>query len=141
VREPEATLQEICTFIGEEYVPEMLAMTGAPEHRAKLLRETENGTHVSPLSDQHIGLYRHELPRHELAFMQSVASASLREFGYELEPIRFRPRQTLAYIFRHWPSNLARMAIWLGTEFLQQNLPSAFGRKPASHMVIKDAAV
>lgn len=140
VREPEATLQDICQFIGEEYVPEMLAMAGAPEHRAKLLRGSGNSTSISPLSDEHIGTYRYDLPKHELAFMQGTAKTSLREFGYDLEPIHFRPKAGLAYALWQWPADLMRMTVWLGIEFFQQNFPSAFGRKPAAHMVIKDAA-
>jgi hypothetical protein len=140
VREPEATLQDICQFIGEEYLPDMPAMTGAPEHRAKLLREKENDTQLSPLSQNHIGLYRIGLPKPELAFMQSISRISLQEFGYEVEPVHFTSRAALVYKFWHWPTNFIRFATWLGVEFFQQYFPETFGRNPAPHMVIKDAA-
>jgi hypothetical protein len=141
VRDPESTLQDICSFIGEEYTPNMLTMFGAPEHRAKLLREMETETHAAPLSQNHIGQYRADLPKTELTFMQSISKASLREFGYELEPIRFSAIAALAHIFWHWPSNFIRFATWLGIEFFQQYYPETFGRNPAAHMVIKDPAV
>ena len=140
VRQPEATLQDICEFIGEEYIPDMLAMRGAAEHRTKLLREKENSAHISPLSQNHIGLYRLGLPKQELAFMQSISKTSLREFGYEIEPVRFSSRAMLTYVFWCWPSNFIRFATWLGIEFFQQNYPETFGRKPANHMLIKDTA-
>ncbi len=140
VREPEDTLQDICEFIGEEYIPEMLMMSGAPEHRAKLLREAGNDLHVPPLSQNHIGLYRAGLSKPETAFMQSITKTSLREFGYEVSPLHFSPSAALAQITWHWPSNFIRFVTWLGIEFFQQNYPETFGRNPASHMVIKDAA-
>jgi hypothetical protein len=140
VREPESTLQDICEFVDEKYIPEMLTMSGAPEHRAKLLREVENDVLVSPLSQSHIGQYRTDMPKYEIAFMQSISKSSLREFRYEADPIHFSIREALMYTFWHWPSNFIRFVTWLGIEFFQQNYPGTFGRNPASHMVIKDAA-
>jgi hypothetical protein len=140
VREPETTLQDICQFIGEEYIPEMLTMSGAKEHRAKLLHELENETSVSPLSQKHIGFYRLRLPKSDLAFMQSISKTSLSNFRYSIDPIRFSARAAFAYALWLWPSNFIRLATWLGIEFIQQNYPETFGRKPAHHMLIKDTA-
>ena len=138
VRAPEATLQAICQFIGEEYLPEMLELPGAPDHRAKMMRGREGSQSGSPLSDEHISMYRKGLPKHELAFMQSITGASLREFGYELEPIRFLFMERVAYMFWQWPANLIRMIAWLGIEYFQQNYPQTFGRKPAAKMIVKN---
>lgn len=139
VRTPEATLRAICQFIEEEYHPDMLELRGAPDHRAKMMRGREDDGSGSPLSDEHIGLYRKGLSKYELAFMQSMAGARLREFGYELEPVRFSFLERLAYIFWHWPGNLIRMIAWLGIEYFQQNYPQTFGRKPAAKMIVKNA--
>jgi hypothetical protein len=141
VYEPETTLRSICHFIGEEYQPQMLAMAGAPDHRAKLERGAQRPAESSPLSDEHIGIYRHGLSKHELAFMQNMARASLREFGYGLEPIHFSLLEQLAYIGWRWHVNFIRMIAWLGIEYVQHSFPQIFGRKPASKMVIKDATV
>jgi hypothetical protein len=105
------------------------------------LREVKQQTGISPLTDEHIGMYRHEISKQELAFMEGIAKSSLREFGYEVEPIHFAPQSRLIYAFWHWPSNLIRFGTWLGVEFFQQNFPQRFGRKPASNMIIKDATV
>ncbi|MBI5839274.1 MAG: sulfotransferase [Chloroflexi bacterium] len=140
VREPEATLQGISQFIGEEYFSQMLSMPGAPEHRAKLLHGTDADAGDSPLSDAHIGLYLQSLSKQELAFIQDISKSSLRDFGYIVEPIRFTPSEALTYSAIHWPSNLVRMAAWLGIEYIQHNYPEKFGRRPAAHMLIKDAA-
>jgi hypothetical protein len=140
VRIPESALVSICRFLGEEYAPQMLAMSGAPDHRAKLLRRAQDIDSDFPLSDEHIGVYRRQLSKPELAFMQSITAASLREFGYEVPPVHFSFFERLAYLFWHWPSNFLRMLTWLGVEFFQQNYPQTFGRKPATKMVIKDVA-
>jgi hypothetical protein len=139
VRAPESTLKAICQFIGEDYLPEMLGLPGAPEHRAKMMCESAGSQANSPLSDQHIGMYRKGIPRYELAFMQGVTRDSLHEFGYELEPIHFSVLERFAFIFLHWPANFLRMIAWLGIEYFQQNYPQTFGRKPASKMIIKNA--
>ena len=139
VRSPETTLKAICQFIGEEYLPEMLELPGAPEHRAKMMKGVEGSQTGSPLSDQHIGMYRKGLPKHELAFMQSITHASLREFGYGVERVQFSAIERLAYAIWHWPSNFIRMITWLGIEYFQQNYPQTFGRKPAAKMIVKNA--
>lgn len=138
VRAPETTLKTICQFISEEYLPEMLELTGAPDHRAKMMRGSEDNQTGSPLSEKHIAMYRKGLPKHELAFMQSVTGASLREFGYELEPIWFSLVERIAYVFWQWPANFIRMVAWLGIEYFQQNYPQTFGRKPAAKMIVKN---
>ena len=138
VQAPEKTLKAICQFIGEEYVPEMLEFVGAPDHRAKMMSNLKGNPNGSPLSDEHIGMYRKGLPKDELAFMQSMARASLREYGYELEPIRFTFFERIAYLFWQWPANFIRMIAWLGIEYFQQNYPQTFGRKPAAKMVVKN---
>lgn len=140
VREPEATLQDICEFIGEQYTPQMLTMSGATEHRAKLMRASGNDNNASPLTQSHIGLYHLLISKSELAFMQGIAKRSLREFGYRLDPIRFSVGAAFTYRFWRWPSNFIRFAAWLGIEYFQQNFPETFGRKPARHMLIKDTA-
>jgi hypothetical protein len=140
VRAPEATLQAICQFLGEEYLPGMLAMTGAPEHRAKMTGQAGDSQSGSPLSEAHLGMYRKTISKPELAFMQSIIRASLLQYGYDLELVRFSIPDRLAYIFLHWPANFLRMIAWLGIEYIQHNYPHKFGRKPAAKMVIKDVA-
>jgi hypothetical protein len=140
VYKTESTLRDVCKFIGEEFNPEMLTMSGAPEHRAKLSREAENDALAPLLSQSHIGLYRANLPKSETAFMQSISKTSLHEFGYKAEPMYFSTREALLFTSWHWPSNFIRFVSWLGIEFFQQNYPETFGRNPAAHMVIKDVA-
>jgi hypothetical protein len=137
VQSPESTLKAICQFIGEEYAPEMLELVGAPDHRAKMMSKKSDPS-GSPLSDEHIGMYREGLPKDELAFMQSMTRASLREYGYELEPIQFTLLERIAYLVWQWPANFIRMIAWLGIEYFQQNFPQTFGRKPAAKMIVKN---
>ncbi len=141
VRMPVTTLNQICDFIGEKFYQSMLEMPAAPEHRAKMRSEGKQAENGSLLSAQHLGVYRRELSKYDLAFIQSIAASSLREFGYEVEKVRFSFVERLAYLTWFWPANFIRMIVWLAIEYFQQNYPQKFGRKPASKMVIKDAAV
>lgn len=141
IRHPEATLRSVCAFIGEDFQPQMLEMGGAEEHREKMMRSARETKSGSPLSDEHIGIYRRDLSKFDLAFMQSIARSSLREFGYQVEDVRFTPAEWVKYITWSWPANFGRMLLWLAIEYIQQNHPQTFGRKPASKMVIKTDAV
>lgn len=137
VYETEKTIRDVCAFLGEEYYPEILGMPGAPEHRDKLIRRSNGDSEHSPLSPQYIGIYRQQVPVHEIAFMQDIARRSLQQFGYAREPIDFSLFEWARYAFLTWPLNFARMLVWLVIELIQHNLPGRFGRKPGKNMVIK----
>ncbi len=137
VRETEATLQEVCAFIGEDYEPAMLAMGGAPERRARLTRGREVDPTASPLSTEHIGLFRQRVPPAEIAFMQGILKKELAALGYTLEPISLSPAQRLRLRLIDWPLNLARLGGWLAVEFLQQHDPARFGRRPDPRMIVE----
>lgn len=137
VRAPAETLQAVCRFIGEEFLPEMLTMSGAPARRAKLRRRASATTGPTPLSTEFIGAYRGQLPKLEIAFMQRFAASQMLAFNYNLDPIDFSPADWLRYAFRDGPSNLLRMAAWLGVETLQHHFPTLMGRKPDSRLVVE----
>jgi hypothetical protein len=47
--------------------------------------------------------------------------------------------ERIAYLFWQWPANFMRMIAWLAIEYVQQNYPQTFGRKPAAKMIVKNA--
>ena len=61
-RAPAATVQEVTTFLGEEYEPDMLAMRDAPTYRRKLAGGQDPPADVVPISAEHIGAYRDRVP-------------------------------------------------------------------------------
>lgn len=134
VAQPEPTLREICDFLAEPFVPAMLRMDGAPRYREKYGRAT--APDQSPITTAYIGRFRGAVAPRELAFMQAIAGRQMRRYGYDLEPIRFSPRDRLAFAAVDCPLNLARMIAWRGIETLQQHFPATIGRTPPAAKVV-----
>ena len=122
---------------GEPYLPAMLTMAGAPEHRAKFARATpEIGTQQPPLSAAYIGRFRNRIAAPDLAFIQRQAGRMMQRHGYAAEPLRLGRGDRLRFALRDWPLNLARMVGWQAVEMVQQFAPSRFGRKPGAETVV-----
>ena len=130
VREPEATLREVCAFLDEEYLPEMLAMVGAGSFREKVEQGKYGNRAGGLITTEFIGRYRNAIPKGEIAFMQSLAGREMRTWGYAPEPITFTAGERLTYVLGGWPLNWGRMVAWWGTTALQQRFPAQLGRKP-----------
>jgi hypothetical protein len=135
VSDPERTLRDVCAFLGEDYVPAMLTMEGAPGYREKLGGGSDNLTGPSPVSTEYIGRFRQIVPKREVAFIQAYAGRDMVASGYRLEPLNFSPGERLLYYCVDWPANLARMATWLLVEAIQQNFPRVWGR--SYHLVAR----
>jgi hypothetical protein len=139
IRDPEKIIREICIFLGEDYVPGMLAMEGAPSHREKLLQGRGIESGASPLSENFIGLYRRAIPKQEIAYMQNLAGKQMMELGYSLDAIKFSPNEWVVYMLYSLPLNWMRMMTWLSLELIQHNMPALIGRRPSPKMVIRDS--
>jgi hypothetical protein len=136
VFDTEGIIRAVCEYLGEDFFPEMLSMSGAPEHRDKLIQRSHGNPDKPPLSRQYIGIYRYEVPVQEIVFIQNTARSSLLKFGYSRHHIRFSTENWANYLFSTWPLNMGRMFVWMIVEFVQHNLPGTFGRKPGSNMII-----
>lgn len=134
VTQPEATLRSVCEFLDEEYIPAMLNMPGAPEHREKLIARSGGSRTDNPLSSEYIGIYAKHIPQQEIAFIQWVLSKPMADMGYLPSALSFRLRDWMIFWLKTVPLNLVRMLFWLLFESVQQNLPALFGRKPGKNM-------
>jgi hypothetical protein len=136
VLQPEQTLREVCAFLGEDYQPGMLKMTGAPKHRDRLTQGAGQESDQAPLSPAFIGRFRQGVPKHEIAFMQMFAGRQMIAFDYKLEELDFSAGDWLRFVLREYPLNLARMIAWQSRESIQHRFPAYFGRRPRSQMVL-----
>ena len=118
VADPEKMLRKICEFLGEEYVPEMLTMIGAPTHRNKGSNSSYGKREIGKISTDSIARYRQVLAPQEIKYMQDFSKDGMREFGYELDDIRLSAREWINYIFVDWLFNFARMTLWAAKETL-----------------------
>lgn len=139
VREPEATVRHVCTFVGEEYVPEMLGMPGAPARRARLL-EHPDADPVHLLAPRAVGGFRGRVPDDELAFLQLHLGRRMRALGYAPEPLSQDLGWWARFGVRSWPDQAARMAAWRVVEELQQRCPRLVRRRPDRRMAVPRSA-
>lgn len=110
---PEATLKQICAFIGEEYTPEMLSMTGASDHVSSGGNSSFGKIEPGQISQKPIGRYREVLSNVEIAYIQMVGGSYMRQFGYPLDPIRLSGLEMLKFYGQVLPSSLIRMVGWM----------------------------
>ncbi|HEX6289296.1 MAG TPA: sulfotransferase, partial [Herpetosiphonaceae bacterium] len=135
VEQPEATLRQVCAFIGEPYTPAMLTMEGAPAHRNRG-GNSSYGTHTpGQISTTSIGKFRKVLSPRDLAFMQAYVGRQMRAYGYELEPLHLSLSDRLIFASVDWPSNMARILAWHVLEAFRNR----WGRAPAPHTIIPAA--
>lgn len=135
VRHPEACVREVCGFLGETFVPQMLDMTDAPEHRRKLAGG-EPSDSVS-LSTRFVGRYREIVPPRELMFMQLHLGRTMSSYGYTQHPLHPSIRERAAFMVLEWPNQFARMSAWRSLEGLQQRFPAVVRRTPGPRMIVE----
>jgi hypothetical protein len=104
VSRPEATMRQVCGFLGEEFEPAMLRMDGVRRYDAI---RTGSGSQ-SPVSTAFVGRYRNSLSRADVALIQSIAGRRMLSFDYALDPVRLTPVERFRYAAR-WPASIARL--------------------------------
>lgn len=125
VLETRRTLQEICEFLGEAFLEDMLTMDGAPERRQRLRQEAgESAPHL--LAPEFVGRFS-ALPPEDIAFMQRYAGGQMRRFGYDLDPQRLPSYSR--WLFRTVLPQRVRMGMWNARQGLQHAFPRYMGPK------------
>jgi hypothetical protein len=115
-QQPEATLREICAFLGEDFVPEMLHMQGAEAFRDEGGNSSFEQHEPGTISARSIGRYRKYLKPQAIAFIQQVAGQEMLAYAYSLDPIDLPGGAHMRYRLLDVPLNLARLALWTGRE-------------------------
>jgi hypothetical protein len=135
VTEPEVTARQVCDFLGENYIPAMITLEGAPEFIRKIPDDVSKNISGTPVYTDFIGRYRHVIPKTEIAFMQLMLGREMKRHGYTLDAINLSRQEVVQYYINTLPLNLSRMFTWLTMNYLQLNFPSRFGRKPPADKV------
>lgn len=137
VTDPEETMREVCEFVGETFEPDLLTMTGAPKHRARMAKGLDDGAEGEiPVSRDFIGLYRQKIDPQEIAYMQLWAGKEMRAYGYEMDALGFSSWDWVQFTAKTLPLNVGRMAAWRSLEWIQHNFPGQLGRKPGRRMIL-----
>jgi len=116
VAQPETTLQSICKFLDEPYIPAMLTMQGAEAFRDEGGNSSYGNRQPGQISTSSIGRYRQILSPQAIAFIQQAARRQMVAFGYEIEPLPWSLRERLRFALVDWPLNMARLLAWHSRE-------------------------
>jgi hypothetical protein len=136
VTRPDEVLRDVCAFLGEPFLPQMLAMPGAPKHRDMLAAGSGRAPVDGPLSSDFIGGFRGRVPRREIAFIQLHAGRLMRAYSYRPDRLGLTAKEWARFAVMDWPDHLARMLLWRGIETLQQRFPRMVGRRPGTKMIV-----
>ena len=94
VRRPVDSLKTLCAFLGEEYTDDLMAFHLSPvaQRRGKT---KDNWALAHPISDRHVGIYRHQLSIDQQRITAWVAGDLMGELGYDdlAEPMQLSAEQ------------------------------------------------
>ncbi len=133
--EPEATLRDICEFIGEDFAPEMLAMSGAKSFRDEGGNSSYGQHRPGRISTKSIGRFRQVLNPRQIALMQLFAGREMTALDYPLEAVRLSPGERLWLYLVNLPDSLARMGAWWTRELVLNQV----GRPVPAYRIIPSA--
>jgi hypothetical protein len=112
VNQPEATLREVCSFLGEDYLPALLLAAGQTRGRDEIVKQDEYRSRSRPAGTALMDKGFHLISSRESAFIQAYAYRELLDFGYPLDRICFSRRDRFLYHLLDWPANRAGMVAW-----------------------------
>lgn len=127
--QPEATMRDICNFIGEEYSPAMFKMEGAEQFRNEGGNSSYGQREPGKISASSVGKFRKVLSTREIAFMQLFTGKKMAVYGYELVETRLSLPEQLLFAFWDFPFNLLRMWAWSGREAILNQVGRAVPRE------------
>ena len=110
--EPERTMRQICTFIGEEYTPAMLSMHGAERFRDEGSNSSYGARAAGVISTDSVGRYRRVLSQRQIAFVETVAGRAMRRLDYDVDDVRVLPHERVPFLAFDIPRELARLVAW-----------------------------
>ena len=106
---PEETLREICLFLGEEFMPEMLADNNinfdTDESNDDQYANRQATFQIDKAGDT-------RLPKRDLLFTQAYARQYMLAFDYALESPQLSLSDRLLFYIVDWPVNRIGMAAW-----------------------------
>jgi len=82
VREPVDTLKNMCEFLGEDYDDALMEFHTTPVAQSRG-KTKDNWALAYPITDRHVGIYKHQLSLDQQGIMSWVAGDLMHELGYE----------------------------------------------------------
>jgi hypothetical protein len=133
-RQPEETMREICAFIGEEYLPEVLLMNGAESFREEGGNSSFEQHEPGAISARSIGRYRKYLSPQATLFIQQFARREMLAHNYQPDSIELQMEESFRYGLVDVPVNLASLIAWTSREAWFDQL----GRAIPAYRIVED---
>jgi hypothetical protein len=134
--EPEATLHDICGFIGESFTAAMLTMEGATTFRDEGSNSSYGPRDPGVISTSSIGRFRDVLSPRQIACIQLLARTEMASFAYEPDALRLSPGQRLRLAFLDLPVETAHLMVWRARERARDRA----GRPLPSYRLVENMA-
>lgn len=129
-REPAAVMNEVCRFVDEPFVEEMLLMGDAPDHRDG--NSSFGDLAPSTISTKPIGRYRSKLEPGQIALLQLLLGREMRRLGYEPDRVDLAMADRAKLIGRDLPVAVARTLAWTARDRRTERTETAPDRRLAS---------
>lgn len=98
--QPEETLRDICSFLGERFLPGMVAAA------------TDAGPDKGDGGKTGGGARARQMSKRDVAFTQAYARAQLVDFDYPIEATELTLSERILFYLVDWPANRAGMGAW-----------------------------
>ena len=118
-RDPEGTMRDVCAFIGEEFAPEMMTMSGAAEHTNVGGNSSFEKIEPGKISKKPVGRYREVLSNLEILYIQMFTGKFMQKLGYKKEKVKLSSGEIFRFYGQLFPASLARMLGWISLTTLK----------------------
>jgi hypothetical protein len=112
-RDPEGTMRDVCAFLGEQFAPEMMTMSGAAEHTNVGGNSSFEKIEPGKISKKPVGRYREVLSNLEILYIQLFTGKFMQQLGYKKERVNLSTGEMLRFWGRVLPTSLVRMYGWM----------------------------
>jgi hypothetical protein len=112
-RAPGPTMRQVCADVGLEYTPDLLALSGVPDHRDRRGNSSFGDLEPGTISTGAIGRFRRAVLPADVAFIQLVAGRQMSALGYQRVGVELTGPRRLWFWLAQMPVDLARMVAWM----------------------------
>ena len=108
-RDPEGVMRDVCAFIGEEFAPSMMSMSGAAEHTNVGGNSSFEKIEPGKISTKPVGRYREVLSNLEITYIQMFTGKFMERFGYQKHEVRLSAGERFKFYGSVLPASILRM--------------------------------
>ncbi len=134
VREPEAELRRICSFIGEDFDATMLTMEGAASFRDAGSNSSYDTRRPGEISATSIRKFEKTLSPRQIALVQTAARQEMADHRYPPAPVHLSTGERLRLQLVDRPYNLAMTMAWRAREEVDRR----HGRALPQHRIVEE---